>query len=124
MESKHDDTSVPEAADAAAATSEPVDKVRSYAVVTCSANYSTCQTSSSSAEFTSNGVHHRSIELLLYCYSTNTNKQASDKTSVDYYFDSYSHFGIHEEMIKDTVRTKSYLDAIRYNTELFQDKVT
>jgi type I protein arginine methyltransferase len=53
-----------------------------------------------------------------------TAQAAADKTSVDYYFDSYSHFGIHEEMIKDTVRTKSYLDAIRYNTELFQDKVS
>ncbi|KAI5407643.1 hypothetical protein KIW84_053770 [Lathyrus oleraceus] len=31
---------------------------------------------------------------------------SNDKTSVDYYFDSYSHFGIHEEMLKDTVRTK------------------
>lgn len=31
---------------------------------------------------------------------------SNDKTSVDYYFDSYSHFGIHEEMLKDTVKTK------------------
>ena len=30
-------------------------------------------------------------------------------TSADYYFDSYSHFGIHEEMLKDDVRTKSYV---------------
>ena len=33
-------------------------------------------------------------------------------TSADYYFDSYSHFGIHEEMLKDEVRTKSYQNAI------------
>lgn len=33
-------------------------------------------------------------------------------TSADYYFDSYSHFGIHEEMLKDEVRTKSYMNAI------------
>ena len=33
-------------------------------------------------------------------------------TSADYYFDSYAHFGIHEEMLKDEVRTKSYLNAI------------
>lgn len=26
------------------------------------------------------------------------------QTSKDYYFDSYSHFGIHEEMLKDQVR--------------------
>lgn len=33
-------------------------------------------------------------------------------TSADYYFDSYSHFGIHEEMLKDDVRTKSYVSII------------
>ena len=32
-------------------------------------------------------------------------------TSADYYFDSYSHFGIHEEMLKDDVRTKSYVSC-------------
>ena len=71
-------------------------------------------------------------------------------TAADYYFDSYSHFGknamdiagicqcgllslpsallaltagIHEEMLKDTVRTKTYQQAILYNTFLFKDKV-
>ncbi|CAA7403800.1 unnamed protein product [Spirodela intermedia] len=47
----------------------------------------------------------------------------SDKTSADYYFDSYSHFGIHEEMLKDTIRTKAYQNAIYHNTFLFKDKV-
>ncbi|KAL5728837.1 type I protein arginine methyltransferase [Ranunculus cassubicifolius] len=47
----------------------------------------------------------------------------SDKTSADYYFDSYSHFGIHEEMLKDTVRTKTYQNVIYQNTFLFKDKV-
>jgi len=42
---------------------------------------------------------------------------------LDYYFDSYSHFGIHEEMLKDEVRTKSYRNAIYNNKHLFQDKV-
>lgn len=37
---------------------------------------------------------------------------SSDATSADYYFDSYSHFGIHEEMLKDDVRTRSYMNAI------------
>jgi len=46
-----------------------------------------------------------------------------DLTSADYYFDSYSHFGIHEEMLKDEVRTKSYMKAILNNKHLFQDKV-
>ena len=44
-------------------------------------------------------------------------------SSRDYYFDSYSHFGIHEEMLKDEVRTVAYRDAIMRNKHLFQDKV-
>ncbi|KAJ6759565.1 PROTEIN ARGININE N-METHYLTRANSFERASE 1.2-RELATED [Salix koriyanagi] len=52
-----------------------------------------------------------------------------DKTSADYYFDSYSHFGdttllgIHEEMLKDAVRTKTYQNVIYQNKFLFKDKV-
>lgn len=73
---------------------------------------------------------------------------ANEMTSKDYYFDScvavrralsrvsaaltasgarashrYSHFGIHEEMLKDEVRTRSYLNAIEQNPHLFKDKV-
>ncbi|KXS19104.1 S-adenosyl-L-methionine-dependent methyltransferase [Gonapodya prolifera JEL478] len=44
-------------------------------------------------------------------------------TSKDYYFDSYAHFGIHEEMLKDTVRTSSYRNAIYQNKHIFKDKV-
>uniref|UniRef100_A0A0D9XCW3 Protein arginine N-methyltransferase 1 n=1 Tax=Leersia perrieri TaxID=77586 RepID=A0A0D9XCW3_9ORYZ len=51
----------------------------------------------------------------------------SDKTSADYYFDSYSHFGreflCHQEMLKDVVRTKSYQNVITQNSFLFKDKV-
>ena len=71
----------------------------------------------------------------------------SDITSADYYFDSYSHFGIiifsnlqkafnlfvynaylfkgiHEEMLKDEVRTKSYLKAIGTKQEyMFNHKL-
>ncbi|GJJ06270.1 type I protein arginine N-methyltransferaseRmt1 [Clathrus columnatus] len=43
-------------------------------------------------------------------------------TSQDYYADSYAHFGIHEEMLKDTVRTLSYRNAVYNNSHLFQDK--
>jgi hypothetical protein len=43
--------------------------------------------------------------------------------SADYYADSYSHFGIHEEMIKDQVRTQTYQKAIMRNAHLFKDKV-
>ncbi|RMD43210.1 hypothetical protein DV735_g1920, partial [Chaetothyriales sp. CBS 134920] len=39
------------------------------------------------------------------------------------YFTSYDHHGIHEEMLKDEVRTRSYRDAIYQNKHLFKDKV-
>lgn len=48
---------------------------------------------------------------------------STDQTSSDYYFDSYAHFGIHEEMLKDEVRTKSYRNSIYRNKHLFKDKV-
>ena len=41
----------------------------------------------------------------------------------DYYFGSYSHFYIHEEMLKDQVRTNAYRDAIEGNPEAFKDKI-
>lgn len=40
-----------------------------------------------------------------------------------YYWDSYAHYGIHEEMLKDTVRTKSYQRYIYRNKHLFENKV-
>eukprot|EP00494_Astrolonche_serrata_P025412 UN25673 len=46
-----------------------------------------------------------------------------DKTAKDYYFDSYSHFGIHEEMLKDFVRTNTYQRSIVDNKHLFKDKI-
>ncbi|OII72831.1 arginine N-methyltransferase [Cryptosporidium ubiquitum] len=46
-----------------------------------------------------------------------------DISSADYYFNSYAHFGIHEEMLKDSVRTGSYQKAIMTNKHLFQDKI-
>merc|ERR1712240_444827 len=46
-----------------------------------------------------------------------------EMTSKDYYFDSYAHFGIHEEMLKDEVRTLTYRNSMYYNKHLFKDKV-
>ncbi|KAJ3208461.1 Protein arginine N-methyltransferase 1 [Entophlyctis luteolus] len=48
---------------------------------------------------------------------------ATTMTSKDYYFDSYAHFGIHEEMLKDEVRTNAYRNSIYQNQHLFKDKV-
>ncbi|XP_074595260.1 arginine methyltransferase 1 [Brevipalpus obovatus] len=50
-------------------------------------------------------------------------KQPDEMTSQDYYFDSYAHFGIHEEMLKDEVRTITYKDSMLHNKHLFKDKV-
>lgn len=45
------------------------------------------------------------------------------KEGADSYFGSYSHFGIHEEMLKDEVRTRSYMNACLNNKEQFAGKV-
>ncbi|TNN56382.1 Protein arginine N-methyltransferase 8-B [Liparis tanakae] len=46
-----------------------------------------------------------------------------EMTSRDYYFDSYAHFGIHEEMLKDEVRTLTYRNAMYHNKHAFKNKV-
>ncbi|PAA81570.1 hypothetical protein BOX15_Mlig028945g2 [Macrostomum lignano] len=48
---------------------------------------------------------------------------ATEMTSKDYYFDSYAHFGIHEEMLKDEVRTTTYRNAMQHNKHLIRDKI-
>jgi SAM-dependent methyltransferase len=51
--------------------------------------------------------------------------RASDSDSddaLDYYFASYSHVGIHEEMIKDSARTDAYRDFMLRNANLFSGK--
>ncbi|MGH0137000.1 UNVERIFIED_CONTAM: hypothetical protein FKN15_043141 [Acipenser sinensis] len=40
----------------------------------------------------------------------------------DVYFSSYGHYGIHEEMLKDKVRTESYRDFMYLNPDVFKDK--
>lgn len=50
-------------------------------------------------------------------------KDKENMTSRDYYFDSYAHFGIHEEMLKDEVRTLTYRNSMYHNKHLFKGKV-
>ncbi|CAN8326493.1 unnamed protein product [Cochlearia groenlandica] len=57
------------------------------------------------------------------CDAVETSGVNDDTTSADYYFDSYSHFGIHEEMLKDVVRTKTYQNVIYQNKFLIKDKI-
>jgi protein arginine N-methyltransferase 1 len=55
------------------------------------------------------------------------NDYATDKATLPFseqhYFSSYDHFGIHEEMLKDRVRTLAYRNAIMKNKHLFKDKI-
>eukprot|EP00794_Sanderia_malayensis_P018090 gene18090-19897_t len=39
------------------------------------------------------------------------------------YFESYAHHGIHEEMLKDSIRTEAYKKFITSNTDAFKGKV-
>lgn len=48
--------------------------------------------------------------------------QQEDLCSSDYYFNSYAHFSIHEEMLKDRIRTTTYQKAILRNQHLFEGK--
>ncbi|KXN70544.1 S-adenosyl-L-methionine-dependent methyltransferase [Conidiobolus coronatus NRRL 28638] len=41
----------------------------------------------------------------------------------DYYFESYAGVDIHEQMIKDSIRTDGYRDFILKNSEYFKDKI-
>jgi len=49
--------------------------------------------------------------------------KSEEMTSKDYYFDSYAHFGIHEEMLKDEVRTLTYRNSMWHNKHLFKGKI-
>ena len=50
-------------------------------------------------------------------------KPNQEVTKDNYYFDSYAHIGIHEDMLKDKIRTLAYRDAIYKNPSIFKDKV-
>ena len=43
-------------------------------------------------------------------------------TSKDYYYDAYAHYKTHEEMLKDSVRTETYMTAIYNSKHLFKNK--
>lgn len=49
--------------------------------------------------------------------------EPSHQPNSDYYWNSYSHFGIHEEMLKDQVRMRAYKASIVNNRHLFRDKI-
>lgn len=69
------------------------------------------------------------VKLGKYCWRCQkemnglTTYRPEEMTSKDYYFDSYAHFGIHEEMLKDEVRTLTYRNAMYHNKHLFRGKI-
>lgn len=63
------------------------------------------------------------IDLSVVSTEGTAGNTGDDRTSKDYYFDSYAHHAIHEEMLKDEVRTRTYEMAIMENKHLFQDKI-
>lgn len=50
-------------------------------------------------------------------------KSILDCEGLDYYFDSYSHIGIHHDMLTDVSRTTSYQKAMVNNPQLFKEKI-
>ena len=44
-------------------------------------------------------------------------------TSQDYYYDSHAHYSVHEKVLKDEVRNKSFRNAIFHNKHLFRGKI-
>lgn len=56
-------------------------------------------------------------------FAVSSSSSPDDRTSRDYYFDCYAHHGIHEEMLKDEVRTRTYQMAVLNNRHLFKDKI-
>jgi len=55
--------------------------------------------------------------------SDQLNVKANKGRQHDYYFGSYSHFSIHEDMLKDNVRTESYMNACLNNKDVFNGKI-
>ena len=55
--------------------------------------------------------------------SSNPSSPKNSNKKKDYYFNSYSSYYIHEEMLKDKVRTGAYQKAILDNSDLFKDKI-
>lgn len=55
------------------------------------------------------------------CREENNVNNLDEKTDCSY-ISSYSHFGIHHEMLSDKPRTLAYKDAILENSAMFKGK--
>mmetsp|Transcript_41503 Transcript_41503/g.71058 ORF Transcript_41503/g.71058 Transcript_41503/m.71058 type:complete len:497 (-) Transcript_41503:226-1716(-) len=110
--------------DAAAATSSsslPIEQERAAPMQPSSNMSSQQEQQQSTSQSTSIGDANNSSNE--NNHKNNDDDKGDERTSKDYYFDSYSHHGIHEEMLKDEVRTRTYQMAIQNNALLFRDKI-
>ncbi|KAJ9075100.1 hypothetical protein DSO57_1039496 [Entomophthora muscae] len=55
--------------------------------------------------------------------SSAVDNEEPEVEKADYYFQSYAQIDIHEQMLKDTVRTESYRDFIEGNPDFFKGKI-
>ena len=69
------------------------------------------------------GENHTQTKKESIPINTNNNSINNIPKKKDYYFNSYSSYYIHEEMLKDKVRTGAYQSAIIENSYLFKDKI-
>lgn len=69
---------------------------------------------------TSNPPGFQTLDQAFPAHSSSTN---TEKTELDYYFDSYSYMDIHQEMLSDRARTIAYRDSMYKNTHLFKNKI-
>ena len=83
----------------------------------------TIQTNGNAEPITKPSQPNSTSEMTDNTNSENKDKNMQNMTAKDYYFDSYAHFAIHEEMLKDEVRTLTYRDAMIQNEHLFKDKI-
>lgn len=69
---------------------------------------------------TANDITKTSSGFVVSNDLTNKSVNVSEMTSKDFYYNSFAHFGIHEELLKDQVRTVTYKNAMYYNQHLFK----
>jgi len=74
-----------------------------------------------STELNTNMKSDPRFEEMLNRY--NEISKSMDAPNDEYYFDSYSHFSIHETMLRDDARTIAYANALQENADYFKGKV-
>lgn len=72
-------------------------------------------------ELKTNGTSQ--LDITSATSKSNTRENDKEKDDDDGYFSTYSHFGIHHDMLSDEIRTTSYQQAIMKNSDLFRGKV-